>query len=145
MWHYRSPRAVYLCNLIHRGQNSAPCQNFVNEHPALLRPFGVKNSIRAAVAAGDADGLGFCITLPHVFLIEDPLTVDLVLDPLIMEYLVELSGRHIIVGSNLRGGHRPRAGKNRVHILLDGLEVGNGLPLGLVLGNQGKPLLLGIG
>jgi len=46
------------CTPVHNGKDAAPCQNFMDEQPTLLRPFRVQNGVRLVVGPGNVDSPG---------------------------------------------------------------------------------------
>nr|DAF30031.1 MAG TPA: hypothetical protein [Caudoviricetes sp.] len=130
---------------IHNGGDAAGGQDLVDHETALLRPLGLHFGVGPTVGTDKPDGLGLGVALAHVALVEEPLSVDVVLDALLMENLVEGAGAHFVVGGDLRGRQRVLALQYGVHILPDGFKVGDDLRLPLVLGQQFQLLLLGVG
>ena len=114
----------------------------MDHDPALLCPLGEEFGVRRAVRPGDGDSLRLGIALAHVPAVQDPLPVDTVLDALLMEDLVQMLGAQIVVCRNLGDGDGPGAAEDRVNVLPQGLELGDGLPLPFVIRLKGQLLLL---
>ena len=104
-------RGLRLCGAaIHYGKDAPLCQNFVDEQPPLLRPVRVQLRVRSAVRPYDRDRDGFCVPLAHIFGVQNPLPVYLMLDSFLVQDFVQRLGAHIVIGGDLRSCHCAGAG-----------------------------------